>query len=147
MKNKELCILIILLILLGIVIMILKKTNYIGYSLYDKANIFFDCEEKEMTICKISYILQDDVKNISFFIDFGRGLYLIKVDNLNKHNCDGNYCYINYSIATKKDDGPIVYFKTNKNVNETNKYIALRNIKIMINNKRYYIKDIYYNIN
>lgn len=139
MKNKELCILIILLILLGIVILIIKKTYYNESSLYNKANIIISCDEKDMIVCKISSDFQDEVKNLSFFLDYGSGLNFVKADNLNKDNHDGNY-YI------KNENIPLVYFKTNNNVNETNKYIALRNINFMINNKRYHVNDIYYKI-
>lgn len=139
MKNKELCILIILLILLGIVILIIKKTYYNESSLYNKANIIIICDEKDMIVCKISSDFQDEVKNLSFFLDYGSGLNFVKADNLNKDDYDGNY-YI------KNENVPLVYFKTNNNVNETNKYIALRNINFMINNKRYHVNDIYYKI-
>ena len=143
MKNKELCILIILLILLGIVILIMKKVYYNESSFYDKANIMINCDEKDMIVCKISYDFQDEVKNLSFFLDYGSGLNIVKADNLNTDNHDGNY-YINYSI--KKDDEFLVYLKTNNYNNETNKYIALRNINFMINNKRFYVNDVNYKI-
>ena len=143
MKNKELCILIILLILLGIVIMVLKRTNYIELSLYDKANIIIDCEEKEKIVCKTSYNFQDDIENLSFFIDYGSGLELVNVDNVGNFNYDGNYYFIN-KLNRINNNAFIMYFKTNTNVNETNKYVAFRNINFMINNKRYYINDVYY---
>ena len=147
MKNKELCILIILLILLKIVIMILEKTNYTEFPLYNKDNIIIDCEEKEMIACKISYNFPKKIDSLHFFIDYGSGLDLIKVNSLNGYKHDGNYYYINYFDTINKDNYFIIYFKTNNIVNETNKYMALQNINVIINNNKYHINDIYNKIN
>ncbi len=92
----------------------------------------------DVIICNILYQNNNIIDTISYLLDYGSGL-----DRISDENID-NYYSVDMSNV---NDNLKIGFKVNENVNTTNLYIAIRNIRVMVKNKDYLIKNDYvYNL-
>ena len=142
MRKYKYSIIAIILVLL-IVIYFQKNNNYLNRD-YVRVECF-DSNEKnisnieirDVVICNILYQNNDNIDTISYLLDYGSGMDIISDEKFD-----------NYYIDIRNLNNKLkIKFMINENANCTNLYIALRNIKVIVKNSEYLIKNDYvYNL-
>ena len=147
--KKNIFILIILIIIVSVIRVYINNSINIDNDIVSV--LCFLNEEKEVNeleigdeiTCNILYQNSFNISTINYLLDYGSGLDIVNDDFVYQDN------FYKVDLAHLNDDKVLnkITYRINDNANKTNLYVALRNINVFINKKKYLIeKDYIYDL-